>query len=67
LADEVARQFDAVRSMRARGVAVIYVSHRLEKIFAIADRVVVLRDGRLTGDRAIHQTDPDDLVRLIVG
>ena len=66
-ADEVARLFDAVRSMRAHGVAVIYVSHRLEEIFAIADRVVVLRDGRLAGTRAIHETDPDDLVRLIVG
>jgi ribose transport system ATP-binding protein len=43
------------------------VSHRLEEIFAIADRVVVLRDGRLVGDRSIHETEPDDLVRLIVG
>jgi ribose transport system ATP-binding protein len=66
-ADEVARLFDAVRTMRAHGVAVIYVSHRLEEIFAIADRVVVLRDGRLAGCRAIQETDPDDLVRLIVG
>ena len=66
-ADEVARLFDAVRSMRAHGVAVIYVSHRLEEIFAIADRVVVLRDGRLAGCRAIQETDPEDLVRLIVG
>jgi ribose transport system ATP-binding protein len=61
-ADEVARLFDAVRSMRAHGVAVIYVSHRLEEIFAIADRVVVLRDGRLAGSRAIQDTDPGDLV-----
>ncbi|HEY1941375.1 MAG TPA: sugar ABC transporter ATP-binding protein [Roseiarcus sp.] len=66
-ADEVARLFEAVRSMREHGVAVIYVSHRLEEIFAIADRVVVLRDGRLVGDRSIHETEPDDLVRLIVG
>ena len=66
-ADEVARLFEAVRSMRAQGVAVIYVSHRLEEIFAIADRVVVLRDGLLVGDRAITQTNPDQLVRLIVG
>ena len=66
-ADEVARLFDAVRSMRAHGVAIIYVSHRLEEIFAIADRVVVLRDGRLAGTRAIEETDPEDLVRLIVG
>lgn len=66
-ADEVARLFEAVRSMRAHGVAVIYVSHRLEEVFAIADRVVVLRDGQLVGDRAIQATGPDDLVRLIVG
>jgi ribose transport system ATP-binding protein len=66
-ADEVARLFDAVRKMRDRGVAVIYVSHRLEEIFAIADRVVVLRDGMLVGDQPIHATSPDDLVRLIVG
>ena len=66
-ADEVAHLFEAVRSMRAQGVAVIYVSHRLEEVFAIADRVVVLRDGRLVGDRAIQATDPDDLVHLIVG
>lgn len=66
-ADEVARLLEAVRSMREHGVAVIYVSHRLEEIFAIADRVVVLRDGRLVGNRSIHATDPDDLVRLIVG
>jgi ribose transport system ATP-binding protein len=66
-ADEVERLFEAVHSMRAEGVAVIYVSHRLEEIFAIADRVVVLRDGRLVGDLPIHETDPDDLVRRIIG
>jgi len=66
-ADEVARLHDAVRTMRAQGVAVIYVSHRLEEIFAIADRVVVLRDGRVVGDRPIMATDPQDLVQLIVG
>ncbi len=52
-ADEVARLFAAVRMLRARGVAIIYVSHRLEEIFAIADRVVVLRDGCLAGERAV--------------
>jgi ribose transport system ATP-binding protein len=53
--------------MRDHGVAVIYVSHRLEEIFAIADRVVVLRDGQLVGDQPIHATSPNELVRLIVG
>ena len=66
-ADEVARLHEAVRTMRAQGVAVIYVSHRLEEIFAIADRVVVLRDGRVVGDLPIMATDAQDLVHLIVG
>ena len=66
-ADEVARLFDAVRKMRDQGVAVIYVSHRLEEIFAIADRVVVLRDGRAGRRGRSMRRSPDDLVRLIVG
>ena len=66
-ADEVERLFDAVRLLRAQGVAILYVSHRLEEIFEIADRVVVLRDGRLVGDRTVRGTTPDALVRLIIG
>ncbi len=50
-ADEVARLFDALRRLRARGVGMIYVSHRLDEVFEIADRMVVLRDGRVAGER----------------
>ena len=46
-ADEVETLFAAVRKLKAKGVGIIYVSHRLDEIFRIADRVVVLRDGRL--------------------
>ena len=49
-ADEVARLFSALRRLRGRGVAMIYVSHRLDEVFEIADRMVVLRDGRVAGD-----------------
>ncbi len=66
-ADEVGRLFAALRPLKDQGVGMIYVSHRLDEIFQIADRVVVLRDGRNVGERAIGETDPEDLVQLIVG
>jgi ribose transport system ATP-binding protein len=66
-ADEVERLFDALRPLKARGVGMIYVSHRLDEIFRIADRVAVLRDGQMVGMRPIAHTTPDELVSLIVG
>ncbi|MCX5577942.1 sugar ABC transporter ATP-binding protein [Kaistia terrae] len=66
-ADEVERLFDAIRRLRARGVGMIYVSHRLDEIFRIADRVVVMRDGLKVGEKPVAQTTPDELVSLIVG
>lgn len=66
-ADEVERLFAALRPLKARGVGMIYVSHRLDEIFRIADRVAVLRDGQLVGMRAIEHTTPEELVGLIVG
>ena len=66
-ADEVARLFAAVRLLRASGVSVIYVSHRLEEIFQIADRVIVLRDGRVVGDGAVTGLTPESLIHMIVG
>ncbi len=66
-ADEVERLFAALRPLKARGVGMIYVSHRLDEIFRIADRVAVLRDGQMVGMRPIAHTTPDELVGLIVG
>ena len=66
-ADEVETLFAAVRKLKAKGVGIIYVSHRLDEIFRIADRVVVLRDGRLVGAQAVAETTPDELIDLIVG
>lgn len=66
-ADEVERLFDALRPLKARGVGMIYVSHRLDEIFRIADRVAVLRDGLKVGECAVAETTPDALVSLIVG
>ncbi|WP_439618849.1 sugar ABC transporter ATP-binding protein [Shinella sp.] len=53
--------------LRARGVAIIYVSHRLDEVFAIADRVVVLRDGYLVADEPIGRLDGTRLIELIIG
>ena len=66
-ADEVGRLFGVLRDLRARGVAMIYVSHRLDEVFAIADRVAVLRDGRLVGTRAVEATTADELIEMIIG
>lgn len=66
-ADEVERLFRALRPLRERGVGMIYVSHRLDEIFRIADRVAVLRDGVMVGVRSIDHTTPEELVQKIVG
>ncbi|WP_419913760.1 sugar ABC transporter ATP-binding protein [Hoeflea sp.] len=66
-ADEVERLFAALRPLKEKGVGMIYVSHRLDEIFKIADRVSVLRDGMMVGMRDIAHTTPEELVSLIVG
>ncbi len=56
-----------VRDLRASGVGVVYVSHRLEEVLALADRYTVLRDGRLAATRVRGEVDREDLIRLMVG
>ena len=66
-ADEVERLFAALRPLRDKGVGMIYVSHRLDEVFQISNRVAVLRDGQMVGMRDIEHTNSEDLVSLIVG
>ncbi len=66
-ADEVARLFTALRRLRAEGVGMIYVSHRLDEVFEIADRMVVLRDGRVAGERRTAEVTAEEVILLIVG
>ena len=56
-----------VRQFRSQGVSVLYVSHRLEEVFQIADRVTVLRDGQRVDTRDISAIDTPELIRLMVG
>ncbi|GAA1694312.1 ribose ABC transporter ATP-binding protein RbsA [Fodinicola feengrottensis] len=68
LADaEVKLLFAVIRRLVARGVAVIYISHRLEELYEIADRVTVLRDGGYIGTREMAATDRAELIRMMVG
>jgi ABC-type sugar transport system ATPase subunit len=68
LADADARRLmDVVKRLRDRGVGIIYVSHRLPEIFALADRVTVLRDGTYVGTRPIGEVTEGDLVSMMVG
>lgn len=64
---EQERLYAIVRDLRAAAVAVIYISHRLEEIFALADRVTVLRDGESVGTCAVGGIDEADLIRMMVG
>jgi ribose transport system ATP-binding protein len=66
-ADEVARLFAVVEEVRRSGTAVLYVSHRMDEIFQLADRVTVLRGGRLVTTLPIQETDPRGLAHLMVG
>lgn len=64
---EARQLFKILRRLAQRGVAVVYVTHRLREIFEIADRVTVLRDGKVTGVRKIADTTPDEIIHLEVG
>lgn len=64
---EVERLFAVVRSLAASGVAIVYISHRLEEIFSLCRRVTVLRDGHRVGSWTIDQVSPDELIAHMVG
>lgn len=65
--EEVELVFKLLREIKARGGSVLYVTHRLNEVFEIADRVTVLRDGINVGSESVKGLDHDRLVRLIVG
>jgi ABC-type sugar transport system ATPase subunit len=65
--EEVEKLFDAVRRIAASGAGVVFISHRLDEVFDLADRVVVLRDGRVVADVGGERLDHDELIALITG
>jgi ribose transport system ATP-binding protein len=66
-ADSVERLFALIAGLKARGVAIVYVSHKMDEIFRIADRITVLRDGQTVGTLDRATTTPAEIVRLMVG
>jgi ribose transport system ATP-binding protein len=64
---DVERLFEVLRHLRQQGMAMIYVSHRLDEVMTISDRAAVMRDGKLAGIKATAETDTSELVQLIVG
>ena len=64
---EVGKVLDLARRLQKQGISVILISHRLEDIFEVCDRVIVLRRGKKVGDLPIHATNLDEVIRLMVG
>lgn len=64
---EIEKLFAVIASLKAKGVGMIYISHRMEEIFRISDRITVLRDGKYIGTKQTKDTNMDELVRMMVG
>jgi ABC-type sugar transport system ATPase subunit len=64
---EQRKVMELIATLKAQGVSVILISHNLHDIFAIADRIVVLRRGEVAGERLVQQTNGDEIVHLMVG
>jgi ribose transport system ATP-binding protein len=65
--DEVETLFQIIRALKEQNIAVVFITHRLEEIFSIADRVEVLRDGRRVGSMPIEEATPEKIIHLMVG
>ena len=64
---EIEILFKIVRTLKEKGVSVVYISHRMEEIFELCDKVTVLRDGQYVGCKSISETDMNDLVKMMIG
>jgi ribose transport system ATP-binding protein len=64
---EVDLLFDNMRKMRSLGIGIVYISHRLDEIFEVADRVTILKDGKLVGTHPIGSLTRDSMINLMVG
>jgi len=65
--DAVEKLFRLIAELKQRGVSIVYVSHKMDEIFRIADRITVLRDGMTVGTRIAAETSGDEIIRMMVG
>jgi ABC-type sugar transport system ATPase subunit len=64
---EVNKLFSIIRDLKKKNIAIIYISHKIDEIFKIADAVTVFRDGQFVGEEEISNVDEQDLVRMMIG
>src|SRR5207247_11246500 len=64
---ETSNLFTVIRRLKAQGIVIVFVSHRLAEVFEIADRITIMRDGQLVGSYDRSAMDPEQAVRLMVG
>lgn len=64
---EIESLFDTVRTLQKQGVSFVYISHRMEEIFSLCDRITILRDGQYVGTKSIPETNFDEIVQMMVG
>jgi ABC-type sugar transport system ATPase subunit len=64
---ETVKLFEIIRSLKEKGIAIIYISHRMEEIYEICDRIVVLRDGHNAGEGLSKDLDHEQIVKMLVG
>ncbi len=65
--EELNYLFEVIRSLKERGITVVYISHRLDEIFEIADRATVLKDGKLVGTLKIQDAEKSELIEMMIG
>ena len=64
---EVDRLFALIRELKEQGVTLVYISHKMDELYQIADRLIALKDGKMMGSRPMEGTSQDDIIQLIVG
>lgn len=64
---EIEKLFNVINALRKEGVSIVYISHRMEEIFAICDRITVMRDGKTVDTKTVSETNFDEVVRKMVG
>ncbi|MBS4206608.1 sugar ABC transporter ATP-binding protein [Bacillus sp. FJAT-50079] len=64
---EAKKLFDIIRALKKKGIAIVYISHRMEEIYEICDRVLVLRDGKNAGEGLTSELTTDEIVKMLVG
>ena len=65
--EEVEQLFEIIENLKKKQVSIIYISHRMEELFRISDRVTIIRDGYYVGTRKTSETNPNELVAMMVG